>query len=180
MRYASVCLREEGSIAVLLLFVFLVPACATYPVVLSNALRPALASTTIDFAVDHFGSRIGRDGALEVDVRVSRSLGDYRMDFDDEVRTAAALCAALANFDGTYSVQWPELRLKVINDYGPQLRWKTAHSFTTVAMDREALFELRRRNAPPSEYPGRWRVLHAAKVGPPDYRYFEWSPAGAE
>jgi hypothetical protein len=50
----------------------------------------------------------------------------------------------------------------------------------TVTMNREALNELRRRNALPSECPAAWRVLHAAKVGPPDYRYFEWSPAGAE
>lgn len=180
MRYASVCNPGRGSILVVIFLVLLVPACATYPVVLSDSLKPALSSPTIDFAVDHFSSRIGIDGALEVGVRVSRGLDDYREDFDNEVRTAAALCAALASFDGTFSVHWPELRLKVTNDYGSQLHWKTAHSFTTVTMKREALLELRRRDATASEYAGRWRLLHAAKVGPPDYRYIEWQPAGAE
>ena len=117
-------------------------------------------------------------------MRVSRGMHDYRRNFDDEIQSASALCTALARLDRTFSIQWSILDLAVSNEYGSQLRWRTAPSFTRVEMSREILLELRSRNAPASAYPGYWTLFSSKvgppeKVGPPDYVYFESVPGNA-
>jgi hypothetical protein len=133
-----------------------------------------LSSQEIVFPVEDFRARVVF-GRLEVRARVPRSMGEYQRNFDYEVQSAVALCMALANFENTFSTEWSKFELHVRNEYGSQLRWKTAHSFTMVKMSRETLLELRKRNAPASAYPEHW-FLFASKVGPPDYVYYEWSP----
>jgi hypothetical protein len=165
----------RNPILVRLLLVVLLAGCAKHELVLSSALRPALSSQEIDFPVEHFRARVGQSGDLEVWARVNQSISDYREDFDNEIHDAAALCAALTNFDRTFGIDWSNLDLHLTNEYGSQARWKTAHSFTRVSMSRVTLFELRKRKARASAYPKYWRVS-ASKVGPPDYVYFEWSP----
>jgi hypothetical protein len=115
-------------------------------------------------------------GRLEVWGRVERSDDDYRTNFDNEIQSTAALCAALAKSDLTFKNDWYVLELQLTNEYGSQLRWKNTLGYTKVRISRETLLELRQRNAPASAYPQYWR-LFAYKVGPPDYVPYEWSSA---
>jgi hypothetical protein len=116
---------------------------------------------------------------LEVWARVKRSDGDYRMNFDCEMESTAALCAALAESDLVFKHDWNVLVLQLTNEYGSQWRWRNTLGYTKVRIDRETLIELRNRGLTPSEYP-RYCHLFAYKVGPPDYVSYEWSPPHAE
>ncbi len=129
------------------------------------------------FPLTLFRARVQMD-RLEVWGRVRRSDADYRADFDCEIESAAALCAALAKSDLTYEHDWNTLVLELTNEYGSQWRWRNTLGYTKVRISRETLTELRKRDLPASEYPQYWR-LYAFKVGPPDYVPYEWSPAHA-
>lgn len=112
---------------------------------------------------------------LEVWGRVRRSASDYTSSFDIEVRSVATLCAALANSGLIFESDWNVLHLSLTNEYGSQLQWKTASGYATIVIGRRTLMELKRLNAPASEYPKHW-TLTAYKVGPPDYSFREWTP----
>ncbi len=166
-------MNARGLVVAQLLPALLLPGCATHEMVLSRTLTPALSSGEIDFPVTLFRARVHR-GRLEVSGRVERSDGEYRTDFDTELQSTAALCAALAQSDLTFENDWDELELQLTNEYGTQTRWKNTLGYTKVSISREALLELRKRNAPASAYSQYWR-LFAYKVGPPDYVPYEWS-----
>jgi hypothetical protein len=113
---------------------------------------------------------------LEVWGRVKRSDGDYRANFDCEIESTAALCAALAKSDLTFKHDWNTLVLELTNEYGSQWRWKNTLGYTKITISWETMLELRARNLPASEYPHYWH-LFAYKVGPPDYVPYEYSSA---
>lgn len=173
MRQENADVDARGFIIVQLLLALLLPGCATHEMVLSRTLRPALSSEEIDFPVTLFRARVHM-GRLEVWGRVARSDGEYRTDFDNEIQSTAALCAALAKSELTFKNDWYELELQLTNEYGSQMRWKNSLGYTKVVISRETLLELRKRNAPASAYSQYWR-LFAYKVGPPDYIPYEWS-----
>jgi hypothetical protein len=165
-------LDVRGFIIVQLLLALLLPGCATHEIVLSKTLRPVLSSEEIDFPVTLFRARV-QMGRLEVSARVERSDGEYTTDFDKEIQSTAALCAALAKSELTFNNNWSELELQLTNQYGSQMRWKNTLGYTKASISREKLLELRKRNAPASAYSQHWR-LFAYKVGPPDYVPYEW------
>jgi len=173
MRQENADVDARGFIIVQLLLALLLPACTTHEMVLSRTLRPALSSEEIDFQVTLFRARVHM-GRLEVWGRVARSDGEYRTDFDNEIQSTAALCAALAKSELTFKNDWYEMELQLTNEYGSQMRWKNTLGYTKVIISRETLLELRKRDAPASAYSQYWH-LFAYKVGPPDYVPYEWS-----
>jgi hypothetical protein len=158
-----------------LLLALLLSGCATHEVVLSRTLRPVLSSEAVGFPVTLLRARV-QMGVLEVWGRVKRSDDDYRINFDNEIESTAALCAALTKSGLTFKNYWYRLELQLTNEYGSQWRWRNTLGYTKVRITRETLLELRARNLPASEYPQYWH-LFAYKVGPPDYVPYEWSSA---
>jgi hypothetical protein len=158
-----------------LLLAPLLSGCATHEMVLSGTLRPALSSEEINSSITHFRARV-QMGVLEVWARAKRSDGDYSPDFDIEIQSTAALCAALTKSDLTFKNDWYKLELQLTNEYGSQWRWKNTFGYSKVRISRETLLELRKRNVPASAFPQYWRLI-AVKVGPPDYVPYEWSSA---
>jgi hypothetical protein len=175
MRQANAGVDARGMILVQLVLALLLSGCATHEMVLSKTLRPALSSDEIHFSITLFRARV-QMGVLEVWARVRRSDGDYRADFENEIQSTAALCAALTKSDLTFKNDWNELELQLTNEYGSQMRWKNTLGYTKVRISRVTLLELRKSYAPASAYPQYWR-LFAYKVGPPDYVPYEWSSA---
>lgn len=165
MRYRS---------ALALLLVLQLSGCATHELVLSKTLQPALTRPEVDFRITLFRARVQMD-RLEVRGRVRRSASDYTSSFDIEVGSVATLCAALANSGLIFESDWNVLHLSLTNEYGSQLQRRTANGYATIVIGRRTLMELKRLNAPPSEYPKHW-TLTAHKVGPPDYLFREWRP----
>ena len=159
-----------------LLLVLQLSGCATHELVLSRTLQPALARPEVDFHLTLFRARVQMD-RLEVWGRVRRGVNDYdyTTSFDTEIRSVASLCAALAHNGLIFENDWNVLHLILTNEYGSQLRWKTANSYTKIIIERRTLMELKRLNTPASEYPKYWQ-LTAYKVGPPDYSFHEWTP----
>jgi hypothetical protein len=158
-----------------LLLALLLSGCATHEVVLSRALRTVLSSEEVNFPVTLFRARV-QMGVLEVWGRVQRNDDDYKTNFDNELKSTAALCAALTKSDLTFKNDWYALELQLTNEYGSQWRWRNTIGYTKVRISRDTMLELRLRNLPASEYPHYWH-LFAYKVGPPDYVPYEWSSA---
>lgn len=158
-----------------LLFALLLFGCATHEIVLSRSLRPILSSEDVNFQVTLFRARV-QMGVLEVWGRVKRSDGDYKTNFDNEIESTAALCAALNKSELTFKNDWSALELQLTNEYGSQWRWRNTLGYTKVSISRATMLELRARNMPASEYPQFWQ-LFAYKVGPPDYVPYEWLSA---
>lgn len=172
MRQENARVNVVRSIILLGLFLaLLLSGCATHEMVLSRTLRPILSSEDVSFPVSLFRARV-QMGVLEVWGRVKRSDGDYKINFDNEIESTAALCAALAKSELTFKNDWYTLELQLTNEYGSQWRWRNTLGYTKVRISREALLELRARNLPASEYPQYWH-LFAYKVGPPDYVPYE-------
>jgi len=159
------------------LLLALLSSCATHEMVLSKTLRPILSSEDVDFPVTLFRARVQK-GVLEVWGRVKRSDGDYKTNFDSEIESTAALCAALAKNELAFTNDWVALELQLTNEYGSQWRWRNTFGYTEVRITRETLLELRARKVPASDYPQYWH-LFAVKVGPPEYIPYEWSAGGA-
>lgn len=167
------------TVLVRLLLALLLSGCATHEMVLSKTLAPVLSDKEINFRMTLFRARV-QMGVLEVWGRVERSDAEYRPGLDYEIESTAALCAALARSDLTFQNDWYAMALQLTNEYGSQWRWKNTLGYTKVRISREALQELRERNAPAAEYPRYWR-LFAYKVGPPDYVPQEaWVPPEAK
>lgn len=156
-----------------LLLVVQLSGCATHELVLSKTLQPALTRPEIDFQLALFRARVQMD-RLEVWGRVRRSASDYTSSFDMEIGSVATLCAALAKSGLIFESEWKVLHLSLTNEYGSQLQWRTANGYASIVIERRALMELGKLNAPASEYP-KHGTLTAYKVGPPDYAYREWS-----
>ena len=159
-----------------MLMMIVLSSCATHELVLSTTLRSVLSSEEINFSMTHFNARVDR-GSLEVWGHVKRSDSDYKNNFDQDIDSTAALCAALANNDLTFKNDWYALELELTHEYGSQWRWRNTVGHTKVRIGRETLLELRRRNVPASEYPKFWQLVVASKIGPPDYIPLEWVPA---
>ena len=157
-----------------LLLALQLSGCATHELVLSKTLQPALTRPEVDFQLTLFRARVQMD-RLEVWGRVRRSASDYTSSFDLEVGSVATLCAALANSGLIFESDWNVLHLSLTNEYGSQVQWKTANGSATIVIGRRTLMELKRLNAPASEYP-KHGTLTVYKVGPPDYSFREWRP----
>jgi hypothetical protein len=149
-------------IIVTLLLTLLSSGCATHELVLSRTLRSVLFSKGVNFPVMRFRARVQMD-RLEVWARVKRSDGDYKINFDCEIESTAALCAALARSDLTFKQDWNTLVLELTNEYGSQWRWRNTFGFSKARVSRETLIDLHKRNTPASEYPQYWH-LFAYKV----------------
>jgi hypothetical protein len=162
--------------ALALLLALALSGCATHEVVLSKTLQPALSRPEVDFELTLFRARVQMD-RLEVRGRVRRNANDYTSSFDIEVRSVATLCAALANGGLIFESDWNVLHLSLTTEYGSQLQWKSANSYATIVIGRGALMELKKLNAPASEY-AKHSTLSAHKVGPPDYAFRELRPGG--
>ena len=141
--------------------------CATHEIVLSRNLSPVLSSEEIDFNVTLFRARVNK-GVLEVRGRVKRKDSDYVKNLDNEINSAAALCAAIVNSEIAFKYEWRILEIQLTNEYGSQSRWKNTYGHIMVRISREMLMELKTRNAPESEYLKYWEIT-ASKTGPPDY-----------
>lgn len=162
--------------AVQLLVLFFLAGCATHELVLSKSLRPVLSSSEIDFQPSLFRARVNK-GVLEVWGRIERSDSDYQRNFDIEIRSAAALCAALAKSDLTFQNNWYKLELWLINEYGSQWRWKNTTGSIWVNLSREKLLEIGKHRFPAAECPRYWNIT-GSKSGPPDYLAYDPTETG--
>jgi hypothetical protein len=152
--------------------------CASWEPVLSSTLRPALTNEEVNFQVTHFHARV-QMGHLEVWVRVRQDDSSYRTNFDCEIHNAAVLCSAIAKYDPTFKhriFDWDQMDLELSSEYGSQWRWRNTYSFLHLSISRETLLDLRNRNVPASQYPQYWYLVHADKVGPPNFVPIEWFP----
>ena len=122
---------------------------------MSRDLKPILSSEVIDFKVDRFTAWKRGAGYLQIDVDALRQETDYRPGFDLELQQAAALCAAVANSDLAFGIEWWALKINSRIWYRGRM-WTRPMSSTQIFVSREELLELRERGALPDEAPIRW------------------------
>jgi hypothetical protein len=173
MQQEDVPVNSRTVILFQMLLALLLSGCATHELVLSRTLAPVLSSEEVNSPVTLFRARVQMD-RLEVWGRVKRNDDDYKINFDMEIETTAALLASLMKNELTFKNDWRQLVLELWHECGSTLRWKSTLGYTKVRISRETMLELRTRNLPASEYPKFWR-LYVHKVGPPDYVGYEWS-----
>jgi len=131
---------------------------------MSRDLKPILSSEEIEFKVDSFAAWIRGPGYLQIDVDALREETDYRPGFDLELQQAAALCAAVANSDLAFGIEWWALKINSRIWYRGRA-WTTPSSWTEIFVSREELVELRERGALADEFPRRW-IRSTYKTGP--------------
>lgn len=131
----------------------------------SRALEPILSSEAIDFEARSFSAWKRGSGYLQIDVDVHHDAGDYQPGFERELQHAAALCAAFANSEIAFDVEWWALKIILVIYYGSEWRRTATYSRTEVLIGRATLLELRARGVPAKECPQYWEIT-AIKSGP--------------
>jgi hypothetical protein len=126
-----------------------------------------MSSEEIDFESQELTAYKRRD-YLRIDVLIEHDAADYEPGFEREFRHAAGICAAVANSDLAFDIEWRGLSIQQFIRYGGESRWRPPayYSHIMAFIDRDTLLGLRDRVSLADECPYLWELDVAAKSGP--------------
>lgn len=110
---------------------------------------------------------------LAVEVKATRTSGEYARNLDLELSDAAKVCAVLAKSE--LSGKWEFISVLLFNNYGkipPSSR--DILGTAEVIVERDTLLMLSGNEAPPEEYPKHWVFIRGYKEQPDSKKLLEW------
>ena len=160
-----------------LLLVLGAMGCTSNPHVMTPRIAPALAEAGLDLPIVDFRAFTdwipSYGHGLSVEVRATRSAGDYKRDLDLELEGAAEVCAALGRSEAV--LEWDYLEVLFTNEYGRMPpRSREVAGVARVIMRRETLLSLRENKVPASEFPLHWDFVNGFKDQPDSKEVLKW------